>query len=208
MTQTGKTRSEKRFFAGGGFFTDDRHARFIAPQPPELRGTTNAVYPLRLNTGRVRDQWHTMTRTGKSPRLAAHSSEPFVEINPADAGVAGVTDGGFARVTTRHGTTILKVIIAAGQRRGSIFAPIHWSDATAGHARVGEMSASQNDPYSGQPEFEGNARARRTGRIRLSRIRAYAPPGHAAGRNMVCTAGRCWGLWPSLCNQPTALHLA
>jgi assimilatory nitrate reductase catalytic subunit len=148
----GKTRSEKRFFAGGGFFTDDQHAQFIAPQPPALRGATNAVYPLRLNTGRVRDQWHTMTRTGKSPRLAAHSSEPFIEINPADASVAGVTDGGFAKVTTRHGTTILKVIIEAGQRRGSIFAPIHWSDATAGHARVGEMSASQNDPYSGQPE--------------------------------------------------------
>ncbi len=150
--QVGKTRGEKRFFAGGGFFTDDRHARFIAPQPPELRGTTNAIYPLRLNTGRVRDQWHTMTRTGKSPRLAAHSSEPFVEINPADAGIAEVADGGFARVTTRHGTTILKVVIAPGQRRGSVFVPIHWSDANAGHARVGEMATSQNDPYSGQPE--------------------------------------------------------
>jgi assimilatory nitrate reductase catalytic subunit len=150
--QVGKTRGEKRFFAGGGFFTDDHYARFIAPQPPELRGATNAIYPLRLNTGRVRDQWHTMTRTGKSPRLAAHSSEPFVEINPADAGIAGVADGGFARVTTRHGTTILKVVVAAGQRRGSIFVPIHWSDANTGHARVGEMATAQADPYSGQPE--------------------------------------------------------
>ena len=148
----GKLRGEKRFFSAGGFFTEDRQARFIAPQPPELRGATNAVYPLRLNTGRVRDQWHTMTRTGKSPRLAPHSSEPFVEINPADAVTVGVVHGGFARITTRHGTTILKVVIAAGQRRGSIFAPIHWSDATAGHARVGEMTSAQNDPYSGQPE--------------------------------------------------------
>jgi assimilatory nitrate reductase catalytic subunit len=150
----GKTRGEKRFFASGGFFTHDRHARFIAPQPPELRGATNAIYPLRLNTGRVRDQWHTMTRTGKSPRLAAHSAEPFVEINPADAAVAGVVDGGFARITTRHGTTILKVVVAAGQRRGSIFAPIHWSNATSGHGRVGEMASSQCDPYSGQPELK------------------------------------------------------
>jgi assimilatory nitrate reductase catalytic subunit len=152
--QAGKMRGEKRFFAGGSFFTDDRHARFIAPQLPELRSATNAIYPLRLNTGRVRDQWHTMTRTGKSPRLAAHSSEPFVEIHPADAGLAGLADGGFARVTTRHGTTILKVVVAAGQRRGSIFVPIHWSDANAGHARVGEMAVSQNDPYSGQPELK------------------------------------------------------
>jgi assimilatory nitrate reductase catalytic subunit len=109
---------------------------------------------LRLNTGRIRDQWHTMTRTGKSPRLAAHSSEPFVEINPADANIAGVADGGFARVTTRHGTTILRVVIAAGQRRGSIFVPIHWSDVNAAHARVGEMAGAQNDPHSGQPELK------------------------------------------------------
>jgi len=152
--EAGKTRGEKRFFSSGGFFTDDRHARFIAPEPPALRTATNAIYPLRLNTGRVRDQWHTMTRTGKSPRLSAHSSQPFVEINPADASGAGVADGGFAKVTTRHGTTILKVVVTPGQRRGSLFAPIHWSDATAGHARVDEMTTSQHDPYSGQPELK------------------------------------------------------
>jgi assimilatory nitrate reductase catalytic subunit len=152
--EAGKTRGEKRFFSSGGFFTDDRHARFIAPQPPALRTATNAIYPLRLNTGRVRDQWHTMTRTGKSPRLAAHSSLPFVEINPADASISGIADGGFAKVTTRHGTTILKVVVTPGQRRGSLFAPIHWSDATAGHARVDEMATSQCDPHSGQPELK------------------------------------------------------
>jgi assimilatory nitrate reductase catalytic subunit len=102
----------------------------------------------------VRDQWHTMTRTGKSPRLAAHSTQPFVEINPADAIIAGVADGGFAKVATRHGATILKVVVAPGQRRGSLFVPIHWSDATAAHARVDEMTTAQNDPYSGQPELK------------------------------------------------------
>ncbi len=148
----GKARSEKRFFATGGFFTEDGRAQFVAPDVPKLRGATNAVYPLRLNTGRGRDQWHTMTRTGKSPRLAAHTAEPFVEINPADAKVVGAVHGGFARVTTHHGTAILKVVVSEAQRRGSIFAPIHWSDATATHARVGEMATAQYDPYSGQPE--------------------------------------------------------
>jgi assimilatory nitrate reductase catalytic subunit len=152
---TGKARSDKRFFAAGGFFTDDRRAQFVAPQPPALRDATNAVYPLRLNTGRVRDQWHTMTRTGKSPRLGAHIAEPFVEINPADAKLIAVAHGGFARVTTRHGAAILKVIVTEGQRRGSIFAPIHWSDATASLARVGEMVTAHYDPYSGQPEAKG-----------------------------------------------------
>jgi assimilatory nitrate reductase catalytic subunit len=148
----GKARSKERHFASGGFFTDDHRARFVAPEPPALRSATNAAYPLRLNTGRIRDQWHTMTRTGKSPRLANHCAEPFVEIHPADAGIGGLTHGGFARVTTRHGSAILKVIVAAGQRRGSIFAPIHWSDATAGFARVGELTATPYDPVSGQPE--------------------------------------------------------
>ena len=148
----GKARGDKRFFAAGGFFTEDRRGQFVAPQPPALRDATNAVYPLRLNTGRVRDQWHTMTRTGKSPRLAAHTAEPFVEINPADAKTVGVSHDGHAKVTTRHGTTILKVVVAAGQRRGSIFAPIHWSDATATDARVGEMATAHYDPHSGQPE--------------------------------------------------------
>ena len=102
--QAGKMRGEKRFFSGGGFFTDDHHARFIAPEPPALRAATNAIYPLRLNTGRVRDQWHTMTRTGKSPRLAAHSSQPFVEINPADAGVAASPTAALPR--SRPGTAL------------------------------------------------------------------------------------------------------
>ncbi len=152
--EAGKMGADKRFFSDGGFFTDDQRAQFIAPEPPVLRTATDAIYPLRLNTGRVRDQWHTMTRTGKSPRLAAHSSQPFVEINPADATIAGVTDGGFAKVATRHGATILKVVVAPGQRRGSLFVPIHWSDATAAHARVDEMTTAQNDPYSGQPELK------------------------------------------------------
>ena len=152
--EAGKARGEKRFFSSGGFFTDDRHAHFIAPESPTLRTAADAIYPLCLNTGRVRDQWHTMTRTGKSPRLGAHIAEPFVEINPTDANATGVADGGFAKVTTRHGATILKVVVTPGQRRGSLFAPIHWSDATASHARVDEMATSHNDPYSGQPELK------------------------------------------------------
>jgi assimilatory nitrate reductase catalytic subunit len=95
-----------------------------------------------------------MTRTGQSPRLGAHSPEPIVEIHPDDAKIAGLIDGGFARITTRYGDAILKVSVQAGQRRGSIFAPIHWSDATAARARVGDMVMPVNDPNSGQPELK------------------------------------------------------
>jgi len=152
--RAGESRGERRFFAAGEFYTRDRRARFVAPERPRPRAGTTEVYPLRLNTGRLRDQWHTMTRTGASPRLCAHSPEPFIEIHPADAKAMKLTDGDFAKVTTQLGSAILKVAVTAGQQRGSIFAPIHWSDATAAYARIGELVAPANDPYSGQPELK------------------------------------------------------
>jgi assimilatory nitrate reductase catalytic subunit len=151
--------TERRFFAEGGFFTPDRKARFIAPEPPALKEATSEAYPLRLNTGRIRDQWHTMTRSGLSPRLAAHLSEPFVEVNPGDAAAFGLSDGGFARVATAHGSCILKVMVSENQRPGSLFVPIHWSDQTASCARVGELVSAQTDPYSGQPEAKATPAA-------------------------------------------------
>jgi assimilatory nitrate reductase catalytic subunit len=142
----------QRFFADGRFYAPDRKARFVAPEMPALRTETHAGRPLRLNTGRIRDQWHTMTRTGLSQRLGAHLPEPFVEIHPDDAAKAGVVDDSFARVTTDYGQCILKVVVSARQQRGTLFAPIHWSEANASGARVGALVAPVTDPFSGQPE--------------------------------------------------------
>jgi assimilatory nitrate reductase catalytic subunit len=144
--------SQQRFFADGRFYANDRKARFIAPEVPALRTETHAGRPLRLNTGRIRDQWHTMTRTGLSQRLGAHLPEPFVEIHPEDASKFGVIDDGFARVTTDYGQCLLKVVVSARAQRGTLFAPIHWSEANASTARVGALVAPFTDPFSGQPE--------------------------------------------------------
>jgi len=100
----------------------------------------------------VRDQWHTMTRTGLSPKLGAHLPEPFVEVHPKDAAKLGLRDGGFARVRSPYGACVLKVAVSEGQRRGSLFAPIHWSNETAFSARIGDIIAPATDPFSGQPE--------------------------------------------------------
>jgi assimilatory nitrate reductase catalytic subunit len=143
---------QARFFAEGNFFANDRKARFIAPEIPALRTETTAGRPLRLNTGRIRDQWHTMTRSGVSPRLGQHLPEPFVEVHPDDALRFGVFDDGFARVTTDYGRCTLKVVVSERQQRGMLFAPIHWSEATASAARVGALIAPFTDPFSGQPE--------------------------------------------------------
>src|SRR3954468_10684291 len=143
---------QARFFAEGGFFASDRKARFIAPEIPALRTETTAARPLRLNPVRIRDQWHTMTRSGESPRLGQHLPEPFVEVHPDDAARHGVADGDFARVTTDYGQCTLRVVVSERQQRGMLFAPIHWSEVTATGARVGALVAPITDPFSGQPE--------------------------------------------------------
>jgi assimilatory nitrate reductase catalytic subunit len=153
----GEGAEETRFFADGGFFTPDRKARFIAPEVPALRDAASDAYPFILNTGRVRDQWHSMTRSGLSPRLGQHTPEPFVEVHPADARCFGLTD--FARVATAHGVGIFKVSLSDGQQRGGLFIPIHWNGETAASARAGDLVAPHTDPHSGQPEAKATPAA-------------------------------------------------
>jgi assimilatory nitrate reductase catalytic subunit len=142
----------ERLFASGGFFTPDRKARFIAIDRPRLSACVSKAWPFLLNTGRVRDQWHTMTRTGLSPRLSTHIAEPFVEIHPDDAARLGLEQGTLARVSTAHGTAIVRVLVNRGQQQGQLFAPIHWSAENSSNARIGALAQPATDPYSGQPE--------------------------------------------------------
>jgi len=156
---SGQARGDTRFFAEGGFFTSDRKGKFIAPEQPALKDAIDESFPLRLNTGRIRDQWHTMTRTGLSPRLALHLPEPFVEVHPDDAARFALADGAFARVATAHGACVVKVVVSADQQPGSLFLPIHWSGETAANARTGDLVAPHTDPFSGQPEAKATPAA-------------------------------------------------
>jgi assimilatory nitrate reductase catalytic subunit len=147
-------KGRKRLFAEGGFHTFDGRARFVAVAKPKLAAEPGRYLPLLLNTGRVRDQWHTMTRTGKSPRLGAHIDEPRVSVHPGDARAFNIDDGEFARVSTLHGSVILRVSLTDSQLRGEIFVPIHWNGQTASDARVGALVHAVCDPVSGQPELK------------------------------------------------------
>jgi assimilatory nitrate reductase catalytic subunit len=157
--QRGETKGRARVFGDARFVNPDGRANFIAPKAPTLATQTSVDFPLRLNTGRIRDQWHTMTRTGASPRLGLHLPEPFVEINPHDATLCGVADGGFGSVKTRYGDCVLRVRVTDRQPKGQIFVPIHWTDETASHARVSALVAPFLDPHSGQPESKATATA-------------------------------------------------
>jgi assimilatory nitrate reductase catalytic subunit len=142
----------ERLFAKGGFFTSDRKARFVAIAPPRLAQSVSPAWPFVLNTGRIRDQWHTMTRTGLSPRLSTHIAEPYVELHPDDAARLELEQGMLARVSTPHGAAILRVLINRGQQPGSLFVPIHWSAENSSAGRVGALVHPATDPVSGQPE--------------------------------------------------------
>ncbi|RFB79861.1 nitrate reductase [Methylovirgula sp. 4M-Z18] len=143
---------EPRLFAEGGFAHADGKARFVALAQPYLAARTSEAYPFLLNTGRVRDQWHTMTRTGLSTTLAGHIPAPFLDLHPEDAAKLEVADGEFVHVESAHGQAEIRVSVTDAQPRGTAFAPIHWTDATAGRARIGSLVHGFVDPISGQPE--------------------------------------------------------
>jgi assimilatory nitrate reductase catalytic subunit len=148
----GEGAQSTRMFASGGFFTPDRKARFVAIVPPRLAANSSEAWPFILNTGRIRDQWHTMTRTGLSARLNTHIAEPFVEIHPDDAARLSLEQGTLARVSTEHGAATLRVLVSRTQQPGSLFAPIHWSAENSSGGRIGALVQPVTDPYSGQPE--------------------------------------------------------
>ena len=178
-----------RFFADGAFFTPDRKARFVAPERPAAPALCDA-YPFTLNTGRVRDQWHTMTRTGKSApaRLA-----PAGALRRGAPGRRGAPRP--ARTATSRGSrprtapALLEVAVEDGQRPGSLFAPIHWSDETSSDGRVGALVHAVVDPVSGQPDAKATPAAIAPEPMAIARLRAVAPP---ARRRAPCAEGVWW----------------
>jgi assimilatory nitrate reductase catalytic subunit len=141
-------------FADGKYRHADGRARFIALTPRLPENAPTQEHPLVLNTGRVRDHWHTMTRTGKSARLSAHVPEPFVEVNAADALRFAVRAGELAHVRSRWGAMVARVRVAAEVTAGTVFVPIHWNGAFASDARVGALTNPVVDPVSGEPELK------------------------------------------------------
>jgi assimilatory nitrate reductase catalytic subunit len=143
-----------RLFADGGFPAEGGRARFIPTPWRALTEQPDERRPLLLNTGRVRDQWHTMTRTGSVPRLMQHVDAPFLNVNPDDGRRVGLADGDLARVESRHGAAILRVRLSDDQRPGETFAAMHWTDQFASCGPIDRLVGSGADPVSGQPALK------------------------------------------------------
>ncbi|HRY16389.1 MAG TPA: nitrate reductase, partial [Candidatus Competibacteraceae bacterium] len=162
------TAGAARLFGAGGFFTADRKARCIAVGPRGPAHVVNDSFPLALNSGRIRDQWHTMTRTGKTARLTSHIPEPYLEIHPVDALACSVGENTLARVHSRWGEMIVRVRTSPEQQPGSVFVPMHWGSPLAPRGRVNAAVNPAVDPLSGQPESKHTP----------VRVQAYRPRWH------------------------------
>ncbi len=143
----------ERLFARGGFSTPDRKARMLAlsPRPDEER----AQFALTLNTGRIRDQWHTMTRTGLVPNLMTHIAAPTIALHPRDAAARGIADRGLARVENEHGAIVIRAALDEGVRPGDVFGAMHWTDQFSSSGPIDRLVHAVTDPVSGQPDLKG-----------------------------------------------------
>jgi assimilatory nitrate reductase catalytic subunit len=152
--KTSRASAPGRMFGDGRFQHADGRARFVALAPRLPENAPSREMPLVLNTGRVRDHWHTMTRTGKSARLSGHTAEPFVDVNTADALRYAVRAGELATLRSSWGSMVVRVRTGAEVPAGMVFAPIHWNRAFASDARVGALTNPVVDPISGEPELK------------------------------------------------------
>ena len=148
--------ARSRLFGDGRFPTPDGRARMVP-----VSGLDNELpaldAALKLNTGRIRDQWHTMTRTGRVPRLMTHVAEPQIAIHPRDAAMCGIAPDGFARIENERGSMVMRASITPAQRPGEVFAPMHWTDQFSSAGAIGRLVHDKTDPISGQPDLKGSA---------------------------------------------------
>lgn len=141
-----------RLFGDGHFFTTSQKAQFVAVAAAPTTSQTNGRFI--LNSGRVRDQWHTMTRTAKSPRLANHRPLPLLTINPSDAEELNIEHGQLVRVFNALGDVVVRAELNDSSALGQVFLPMHWNRQFASRANIGHLIPADRDPHSGQPQFK------------------------------------------------------
>jgi assimilatory nitrate reductase catalytic subunit len=148
---------KKRVYEDGKFSTPSGKAVFIPIAPRQPTQKTSEEFPFILNSGRLRDQWHTMSRTGKSSQLTAHTDKCYLYINPDDAAHLNIINDEIINITASTGQATVHAKLDNNQRNHECFLPIHWSKQFASNANVSDLYASITDPISGQPETKHGA---------------------------------------------------
>ncbi|WP_443088683.1 molybdopterin oxidoreductase family protein [Vibrio sp. Makdt] len=156
---------EQRMFTDGEFFTESGKAQFVAVEHDKPIADTSVEFPLIMNTGRIRDQWHTMSRTGLAAGLGEHTPEPFVAMHPDTVAELGLDEFGLdafnhatinpvVKVRSAQGECQARLVVTKEMRREQVFMPIHWNAPTAKDSKPCDLILPHTDAASGQPEFK------------------------------------------------------
>lgn len=145
-----------RLFTDFEFHTKDKKAHFNVPaQIYNQSEKTDVDYPLILNTGRIRDQWHTRTKTGKVKRLLTHIPQPYLEMNKVDAYLRNLNEGDIAVIKSRRGQVQVKVKVNFDIREQVVFLPMHWGKILNNDfGRANNITNDLVDPISKEPDFK------------------------------------------------------
>lgn len=175
-----------RLFADRHFFTPSGRARLHGTAFQNASEPLSAEFPLILTTGRLRDQWHTMTRTGKVTKLRQQDDAPFVEAHPQDAARLGLRDGQPVRVRSARAELTARLRVADTIKCGTLFMPMHFGRAFHGElARVNLLTSPLRDPRSKEPDFKYTAVSLRA--VRQPRRQIVVVGGGAAALHFITT---------------------
>lgn len=143
-----------RLYADGIFPTASGRARFLDLDYVPVAESPSATYPFRLITGRLRDQWHTMSRSGMVPTLMRHAEEPRIHLHPADMDRLHIKDESLIRVRSRRGELAMPAQADTDLKPGYAYMPMHWGSAFMAGDGINALSTDARDPLSHQPELK------------------------------------------------------
>ncbi|MCK6489599.1 MAG: FAD-dependent oxidoreductase, partial [Planctomycetes bacterium] len=144
-----------RLFADGVFPTPDGRCRLWAGEPQAREEALDRDFPLVLTTGRIRDQWHTQTRSGLVSKLTRAEPRAFLELHPGDAGARGIADGSLVAVSSRRGACRVRARVTDAIRAGTVFLPMHWGPLLGGaEGRINAVTSDRCDPVSREPDLK------------------------------------------------------
>jgi ferredoxin-nitrate reductase len=154
----GNKEGTPRLFTDKKFYTPSGRARIhTVPDGNQSEPITQNA-PLILTTGRIRDQWHTMTKTGKVMKLTQHIDKPFLEIHEIDAVTRGVRDGDVVEILNARGKVKVTAKISSDIKPGVVFLPMHWGKIlNKDFARTNNITNNLIDPKSKEPDFKFSA---------------------------------------------------
>ncbi len=145
-----------RLFEDKKFYTPSQKAIFNIPDTILSNALVkNELFPMILTTGRVRDQWHTMTKTGKVSRLKAHYPKPVLEINTVDAYLNKIKNDDIVEVKSENGVVRVRANVTDNVREGVVFLPMHWGKQLKNDLnRANNLTNTIVDPISKEPDFK------------------------------------------------------